>query len=375
MDPGRKIRVGAVNYLNTKPLIYELERLAPQAELVLDLPSRLADDLAAGRLDVALIPSIEFFHDPAYTIVSDACIACRGPVLSVKLFSRVPVERDPHAGARRRLAHQRRAGADPAATSGSACGRRFEPLPLGLLARATAEADAVLLIGDRAIHSPRRTVRGRVGPGRRVVPLDRAAVCVRHVGRPRRASIWTASTRRWPRPATRASRIWTRSPRARPRRWACRGRSACRTCATTCTSTWARASSAGWSCSTRLAGASWASRRAGVELGSRRLPDACCDKAVAGERLSPDEGLRLLESHDLAALGRAADAVTRRLHPEPYRTYNIDRNINYTNVCTAVCDFCAFSRKPKRRRRLRPRPRRAACRRSRRRSPWAATRF
>src|SRR6185295_19743859 len=71
------------------------------------------------------------------------------------------------------------------------------------------------------------------------------------------------------------------------------------------------------------------------------------DKAVAGERLTADEGLRLLESKDLAAIGRAADAVTRRLHPEPYRTYNIDRNINYTNVCTAVCDFCAFYRTPK----------------------------
>jgi cyclic dehypoxanthinyl futalosine synthase len=70
-------------------------------------------------------------------------------------------------------------------------------------------------------------------------------------------------------------------------------------------------------------------------------------KAVAGERLTPQEGLRLLESHDLAALGRAADEVTRRMHPENYRTYNIDRNINYTNVCTAVCDFCAFYRTPK----------------------------
>jgi cyclic dehypoxanthinyl futalosine synthase len=70
-------------------------------------------------------------------------------------------------------------------------------------------------------------------------------------------------------------------------------------------------------------------------------------KAVAAERLSPEEGLRLLETHDLAALGRAADEVTRRLHPENYRTYNIDRNINYTNVCTAVCDFCAFYRSPK----------------------------
>ncbi len=71
------------------------------------------------------------------------------------------------------------------------------------------------------------------------------------------------------------------------------------------------------------------------------------DKAVAGERLTSEEGLRLLESHDLASIGKAADAVTRRLHPEPVRTYNIDRNINYTNVCTAVCDFCAFYRPPK----------------------------
>ena len=71
------------------------------------------------------------------------------------------------------------------------------------------------------------------------------------------------------------------------------------------------------------------------------------DKALEGHRLTPEEGLALLESSDLAALGAAADSISRRLHPEPYRTYNIDRNINYTNVCTAVCDFCAFYRGPK----------------------------
>ena len=70
------------------------------------------------------------------------------------------------------------------------------------------------------------------------------------------------------------------------------------------------------------------------------------DKAVAGHRLTPEEGLAVLQSHDLTAIGAAADAVTRRLHPEPYRTYNIDRNINYTNACTAVCHFCAFYRPP-----------------------------
>jgi len=85
--------------------------------------------------------------------------------------------------------------------------------------------------------------------------------------------------------------------------------------------------------------------------GSAVSPDlglaAILERTVAGERLSAADALRLLQSHDLASLGRAVDEVTRRLHPEPYRTYNIDRNINYTNVCTAVCDFCAFYRSPK----------------------------
>jgi cyclic dehypoxanthinyl futalosine synthase len=70
------------------------------------------------------------------------------------------------------------------------------------------------------------------------------------------------------------------------------------------------------------------------------------DKAIAGGRLSVAEGIALLESHDLASLGLAADAATRRLHPEGFRTYNIDRNVNYTNVCTSGCRFCAFSRQP-----------------------------
>ncbi len=70
------------------------------------------------------------------------------------------------------------------------------------------------------------------------------------------------------------------------------------------------------------------------------------DKAQAGERLSVQQGARLLGSTDLASLARAADAVTRRLHPENYRTYNIDRNINYTNICTSGCRFCAFSCAP-----------------------------
>ncbi len=72
---------------------------------------------------------------------------------------------------------------------------------------------------------------------------------------------------------------------------------------------------------------------------------AILHRATSGERLSLDEGIELYRKAPLLDLGRAADSVCRRLHPEPYRTYNIDRNINYTNVCAAVCDFCAFYRK------------------------------
>src|SRR5262245_14475663 len=72
---------------------------------------------------------------------------------------------------------------------------------------------------------------------------------------------------------------------------------------------------------------------------------AILDSAAGGGRISFDDGVELLRCRDLHKLGRAAHAVTMRLHPEPYRTFNIDRNVNYTNVCAAVCDFCAFYRK------------------------------
>lgn len=73
---------------------------------------------------------------------------------------------------------------------------------------------------------------------------------------------------------------------------------------------------------------------------------AILDKAVGGTRITPEEGLLLLEKADLNALGRAALAIKNRMHPEPIATYVIDRNINYSNVCVADCDFCAFYRRP-----------------------------
>jgi chorismate dehydratase len=145
--PASSLRIGAVQYLNTKPLVHGL---ADAGALVYDLPSRLADGLAAGRLDVALIPSVEALRG-GYRIVSDACIGCRGPVMSVKVFFRTRPDRvatlavdegSRTSAALARVLLAERHGIRP----------RLERLPIGSGLRDTA-ADAVLLIGDRAIEA------------------------------------------------------------------------------------------------------------------------------------------------------------------------------------------------------------------------------
>jgi len=144
---GGRLRVGAVQYLNTRPLVHGLAR--GSVDVIYDLPSRLADRLRAGDLDVALIPSVEFLTNPGYRIVSDACIACRGPVMSVKLFLRTRPEQVAtlavDEGSRTSVALTRillaeRHGVRPALVT----------LPIGAGLHDTT-ADAVLLIGDRAL--------------------------------------------------------------------------------------------------------------------------------------------------------------------------------------------------------------------------------
>jgi cyclic dehypoxanthinyl futalosine synthase len=79
---------------------------------------------------------------------------------------------------------------------------------------------------------------------------------------------------------------------------------------------------------------------------TRRELDAVADRLLAGERITPVEGLLLLRHEKLTSLGAMADLVRRRKHGGGVVTYIIDRNINYTNVCNAFCTFCAFYRRP-----------------------------
>lgn len=151
-NPSHAWRIGAVSYLNSKPLLVDLAELLPQASIRLDYPSRLADDLAQGLLDAALIPSVEYFRGTGYEIVSDACVAARGPVLSVKLYSRV------EPGAIRSLALDAGSRTSAALAQILLAERygvhpRLEPFEFGQTLEKTT-ADAILLIGDRAMFPP-----------------------------------------------------------------------------------------------------------------------------------------------------------------------------------------------------------------------------
>jgi cyclic dehypoxanthinyl futalosine synthase len=84
-----------------------------------------------------------------------------------------------------------------------------------------------------------------------------------------------------------------------------------------------------------------------IMISTTRTVDSILASVLDGKRLKQEDALVLLESNALAKIGKAANEICLRKHPESYRTYNIDRNINYTNICTAVCDFCAFYRTPK----------------------------
>ena len=77
---------------------------------------------------------------------------------------------------------------------------------------------------------------------------------------------------------------------------------------------------------------------------SRPTLDSILSRAADGDRLSAAEGARLLREGSFFELGLAADAVRRRKHPKGVVTYIVDRNVNYTNVCTTSCRFCAFYR-------------------------------
>jgi chorismate dehydratase len=145
----RIARLGAVDYLNARPLVYGLELRNDLFTLRFDVPSKCAALLHEGSIDVGMIPSIEYLRGRDYRIVPEIGITSNGPVASVALFSATPVEkiRSIAADMSSRTSHAllrvlcaERFGMEP----------DFHPMPPDP-ERMLRRCDAALLIGDPAL--------------------------------------------------------------------------------------------------------------------------------------------------------------------------------------------------------------------------------
>jgi chorismate dehydratase len=174
------VRLGAVDYLNARPLVFGLDR-DPAFDLRFDIPARCADLLHQGGIDLGLIPSIEYLRGDGaqggYRIVPDLAIASRGPVASVAIYTKRPI------------AEVTSVALDTSSRTSVAltkvlCRRVFQIDPtlaahgpdLDAMLRS---ADAALLIGDRALLAS--------GPGEKI---DLGEAWTRSTGLPFVYAFW-----------------------------------------------------------------------------------------------------------------------------------------------------------------------------------------
>jgi len=150
----RPVRLGAVNYLNVRPLVYGLEHRPRDVSLRFDPPADCARLLASGAIDLGMIPSIAYLDRPADCVVPGVCIGAEGAVASVALFTRKPI------------AAVTSVALDVSSRTSSSlvrilCARRFGISPTFVpyapnLDAMLAAADAALLIGDPALFVDHR---------------------------------------------------------------------------------------------------------------------------------------------------------------------------------------------------------------------------
>jgi chorismate dehydratase len=176
----KSVRLGAVGYLNARPLVYGLDR-QPRFHLRYDVPSLCARLLHEGAIDVGLIPSIEYLRGGPYSVVPDLAIASRGAVASVALFTK------------KAMADVRSIALDTSSRTSVAlvrvlCARLFRIQPvlesLGPdLDDMLARCDAALIIGDKALF-----LEG--GSGERVEKIDLGEAWLELTGLPFVYAFW-----------------------------------------------------------------------------------------------------------------------------------------------------------------------------------------
>jgi predicted solute-binding protein len=149
------VRLGAVDYLNVRPLVYGLDG-RPEISLRFDVPSTCARLLEAGEIDLGMVPSITYLDRPGDRIVPGVCIGSEGPVASVALYTRRP------------MTEVRTIALDTSSRTSAALVRIVSRRVFGIspifvthppdLPSMLALADAALLIGDPALFMDHRAI-------------------------------------------------------------------------------------------------------------------------------------------------------------------------------------------------------------------------
>ncbi len=318
-----KLRVAAVGYLNARPL-WEPLATDERVMLVLGPPSEVARMLAEDECDVALLPVAAAAALGDATLLDAGCISSRGPVRSVVVYSECPI------------AEIDELALDLSSRTSVVLAKLLLPKTLAFRGMQPAEALAfvggkrgALVIGDPALEHegkfPHTFDLADAWRARTGLPFVFAAWYTRNplapehleilqnarkIGLELRDSIAKSdSERRYLHDAI----LYDLDGDARA------------------------------GLSRFLAEAAQDSRLPPSAPRSQSL-ETLVQRAADGERLSAAEGERLLAEATLFDLGLAADAVRKRKHPDGVVTYIVDRNVNYTNVCTTSCRFCAFYR-------------------------------
>ena len=353
VDAGGRLRLVGVSYLNAQPILHGLLSGLAEDRMQLQLaePAELSRRLFEDEADAGLAPVAALANHGGLEVVPDVAIGCDGPVRSVKIVGDVPIEEMEEilldASSRtsvvlaRLIARERRGGDEP----------RYCARPAEEIVERVGGRVGGLLIGDVALEVEGRFEYdldlGQAWKELTGLPfvfavwvarpgvLDARDVLLLHgsleAGLSDRAKIAQAWARGHGGDAGDYQRYLTESIRYPLDARAIEG----------LREFFRRAAEAKLFPPTEVR---FVGQPAPEASPHRASIDNLLDYAADGGRLSYEDAMRLGAEAPVHELGLAADQRRKSLHPDEVVTYIVDRNINYTNVCTTSCRFCAFYR-------------------------------